>query len=309
VTTGWVLVLSVLAGIVNAVDVPTRQALMAEMVGDREDLPNAIALNSSAFNASRLVGPALGGVLVASVGEGVVFLLNALSYVVVLGALVAVRMAPRARPAADRAVLRDLRDGLAYALRSPGLRSVLLLSATVSVVGLPFTVFLPVVATDVLHGGPRLLGVLSGCVGLGSTVAALRLAHRADVQRLDRVIRGGGALLGVSLLALGGARHAGLAATAAFLAGLGLTSARAASNTALQTLLDEHMRGRVMSLYAVAFLGMAPLGSLAGGALAERVGVPLAIAAGGFLTLFATAWFARRLPRFEAAAAAGDPGL
>lgn len=303
---GWILTLSLALGVVNGVDVPARQALMVEMVGDRADLPNAIALNSSVFNASRLGGPALGGLLVAVAGEGVVFLVNGMSYVVVLAALRAVRVPARRAPAHRPALRRDLREGLAYGLGTPPLRALLLLVGGASLFGVPFGAFLPVLADDVLGGGPRLLGVLAGAVGFGSTLGALHLAHRPSVAGLERVIRRGSVVFGLALLGLGAARSAALAVAACLVAGFGLTSMKAAANTVLQTVLDDRMRGRVMSLYAMAFIGTPPLGSLAAGALAQHLGVPATIGLGGLGTLLATAVCAGGLPAMAAPAPPPD---
>lgn len=307
VTIPWILVLATLLGISSGVDVPSRQAFMAEMVDDREDLSNAIALNSAVFNAGRFLGPALGGVLVATLGEGTVFLLNGLSYIAVIGALLAIRPEARVPSKATNSVIADLRAGLAYGLGSRPLRSLLLLVAGASLFGVPFTVLLPVFATHLLKGGAGLLGWLSGMVGLGSLVGALSLATRARITGLDRVISAGSVLFGVGLLSLAAARQTAFALGACFLTGLGVTRMKAAANTLLQSVLDDGMRGRVMSLYAIAFIGVTPIGSLLVGFIAERVGAPSAIAFGGAATLLVSAVFSRNLPAVRTDVPEGSP--
>jgi MFS family permease len=268
------------------------------MVEGREDLGNGIALNSSAFNAARLVGPALAGVLIALVGEGTVFLLNALSYVAVLAALAAMRLPQRAAaPPPTNSVGRRLLEGLAYAWGFLPMRAVLLLVALVSLVGVPYSVLLPVFASEVFGGGPRTLGLLVSASGLGALAGALYLAGRPSVRGLGRVIVVAVSLFGLGLLGFTASRALPLALPLLFLAGAGLMIQMAASNTILQTLVDDDKRGRVVSLYATAFMGMVPLGGLAAGALAERLGARATVALGGLACLAGAAAFARALPR------------
>jgi MFS family permease len=296
ITIPWVLALSAFLAVVSGVDVPSRQTFLVEMIDDREDLPNAIALNSSAFNLSRLIGPSIGGFLIAAFGEGFVFLVNGLSYVAVIAALMAMRV-PRHEPSPGQPqVLRNLQEGFRYAFGFAPIRALILLIAGVSLLGVPFTVLFPVVATQVLGGGPHTLGLLAGSMGLGALSAAMYLAGRPSVRGLGGVIRAGGALFGVALLALAAARQPAPAFAATFAAGAGVMLMFAAANTILQTILEDDKRGRVLSLYATAFLGMVPLGSLFAGALANRLGAPITIAMGGAGVLATTALFSRALP-------------
>jgi MFS family permease len=296
VTIAHVVALSVWLGIVNAADVPARQAFLVKMVEGRRDLGNAIALNSSTFNAARLVGPSLAGLLITVMGEGPVFLLNGLSYVAVIGALLAMRLPPvEARPPRSR-VWGNLQEGLRYAFGFAPMRAILLLVALTSLVGVPFSVLLPVFATDVLHGGAHTLGFLTSAVGVGALVGALYLAGRASVRGLGRVIVASVALFGVSLISFAFSRNEWLSVAILLFAGFGTMVQMASGNTILQTLVDDDKRGRVMSLYATAFQGTLPLGSLLAGALASRVGAPFTVAAGGLVCVIGALAFRRALP-------------
>lgn len=301
VSIGHVLALSVLLGLVNGVDVPTRQAFLVEMVTGRDDLANAIALNSSVFNAARLVGPAVAGFMIGLVGEGAVFLLNGLSYIAVIGALCAMRIRPRPRPAGPRETLRDtLTEGFRYAFGFPPIRALLLLVAVVSLMGVPFTVLMPVFATDILHGGPRTLGMLMASSGVGALFGALYLAGRPTVRGLGQVILLAVLVFGVSLVGFGLSGRLWLSMAALLTAGFGMMVQMASSNTILQTIVDDDKRGRVMSFYSMAFLGMVPFGSLLAGLLASRIGAPRTVALGGAACVAAGALFARALPALRA---------
>ncbi len=292
----WHLVsLSVVAGFISGVDIPARQALLVRLVKGTEDLPNAIALNSSMFNAARLVGPAVAGVLIGWVGEGPVFVLNAASYLAVLGALAALQV-PRERGAPAGPVLRNIQEGFAYAFGFPPIRELLVLLALVSLVGIPYVVLLPVFARDVLGGDAGMLGLLTACAGMGALLGTLFLASRDTVRGLGRMITRTTALFGVALVAFSQSTVPWLSCVMLVVSGFGVVLTTAAINTVLQTLTDEAMRGRIMSLYTMAFIGISPLGSLAGGALAGSVGAPLAVAMGGVGCLVLSLWFWRRLP-------------
>ncbi|HEX6309360.1 MAG TPA: MFS transporter [Longimicrobiales bacterium] len=296
VTIGWILLLMAVLGAATGFDIPARQSFLIEMVGDREDLPNAIALNSSIFNAARLVGPAIAGFAIAAVGEGWVILLNGVSYLFVLGGLFSMRLAPRPpRPPAGP-VLPRVREGFTYAWGFRPIRAILALVAIVSLVGLPFSVLLPVIATDVLGGGPRTLGLLMAALGLGALCGALFLASRSTVVGLGRIILAAAALFGAALVLLAFARTILTAVPLLALAGFGMMAQMASSNTVLQTLVDDDKRGRVMSLYTMAFTGTVPLGSLLIGWAASQVGAPAAIAIGGAVCIVAAFRFGRRLP-------------
>ncbi|MEX1184136.1 MAG: MFS transporter [Gemmatimonadota bacterium] len=293
---GWIIVLMGTLGIASGFDVPTRQAFLIDMVGDREDLPNAIALNSSIFNAARLVGPAIAGFAIAAVGEGWVILINGVSYIAVIASLLAMRLPPPTRARGRGAVLRRVGDGFTYAWHFTPIRVVLALVGVIGLLGVPFTVLLPVIATDVLHGGPRTLGLLMSATGLGALSGALFLASRRSVRGLGRVIVVTAVLFGTSLVLLAFARSVAVAIPLLALAGFGMMAQMASSNTVLQTLVQDDMRGRVMSFYSMAHMGTAPLGSLIIGLLAGRIGAPAAIGAGGAACVVAGLYFGKQLP-------------
>jgi len=293
--------LSLFIGFVNAVDMPARQSFVIEMVQGGEDLPNAIALNSSIFNVARLVGPSVAGVLIALVGEGPVFLLNALSYVAVIGALLAIRVPPRPpSPAAATDVWAYLQEGLRYVVRSSPIRAALLLLGLASLVGAPFSVLMPMFAADVLHGGAHTLGLLVASTGVGALAGALYLASRRSVRGLGTIIVRALTAFGLSLVALAFARREWAAVPILAVAGFGMMVHMASTNTIVQTIVDQDKRGRVMSLYALAFLGTTPVGSLLAGTLAGRIGAPWTVAIGGGLCLAGAALFARALPSLRA---------
>lgn len=301
ITVPHVLALSVFLGLVNGFDIPTRQAFLVEMVTGREDLANAIALNSSVFNAARLVGPAIAGVMIGLFGEGTVFLLNGLSYVAVLGALLAMQVPPRAVPRGrGDPMARKLTEGFRYAFGFPPIRALILLVAVVSLMGVPFTVLLPVFATEVLGGGANTLGFLMAASGVGALTGALYLAGRRTVSGLGHVILAAVAVFGASLLGLGASTRLALSLAALFGAGLGMMVQMASSNTILQTIVDDDKRGRVMSFYSMAFMGSVPFGSLLAGVLASRIGAPRTVMLGGTACLIAAVVFARALPALRA---------
>jgi len=292
-----ILFLQLLLGIANAADVPARQSFVVEMVAGSDDLPNAIALNSSIFNLARLVGPALAGPLIAVLGEGNVFLLNGLSYLAVIAALLAIRVPERPHRVEPWAVLRShLHDGLRYVAGFEPIRAVLVLLASVSLFGIPNTVLLPIFAGDVLHGDAHTYGLLVGSIGVGALVGALYMASRRTVVGLGRVIVVALSLFCGSLIALALCRNQWLAVPILACTGFGMMVHMASSNTIVQTLVDPAMRGRVMSFYTVAFMGSAPLGSLLLGWSASRIGAPWTSGLSSLICLGAAVAFARKLP-------------
>jgi MFS family permease len=294
-----IVVLSALLGTINAFDMPTRQAFVVEMIEHREDLPNAIALNSSMFNGARLVGPAIAGILIAVVGKGVCFLINAGSYLAVLAALLAMRVVPRGPRGERRHVWHEMREGFAFAFGFAPIRSILLLLAVVSFAGMPYATLMPIFAAQVLHGSASTLGFLSGATGVGALVGAIALASRKTVLGLGRWISLACAGFGAALIGFAYSRWLPLSLLFLAAAGLGMIMHMASSNTILQTIVDDTRRGRVMRFYTMAFIGMAPFGSLMGGALASRIGAPDTVALGGALCLVGAAVFARRLPELR----------
>ena len=299
ITVPHILVLCILQGLINAFDIPARQAFVMDVVDDPSDLANAIALNSTVFNGARLIGPAIAGVLVAWVGEGSCFVIDGVSYLAVIVALAAMRLAARPQPVHSRSVARDLRDGLKYISQFPPIRALLQLVALVSLLGIPYGVLMPVFAREILHGGPGTLGLLMASSGLGATVGALYLASRRTVLGLGRVIVFMTALFGVSLVAFACSRNLWLSVALMAVGGFGMLVQMAASNTIIQTIVDEDKRGRVMSFYAMAFMGMAPFGSLLAGSLASRIGAPRTLMIGGVGCLGAAALFAAQLPELR----------
>jgi MFS family permease len=296
VITVWhILLLSAFLGLVNALDMPARQAFLTDMVTNREDLANAIALNSSLVNGARLVGPALAGLLLAQAGASTCFVVNAVSYIAVLGALLAMHVPPR-EPSLRRPLASGLSEGFRYAFGFAPIRSILLLVSLMSLTGIPYMVLLPVFATDVLGGGAQTLGLLSAATGVGALTAALMLAGRRSILGLGRWIIFAPGAFGLLLIALGLSRS--LPLSLLLLAGLGFTMMMqlAASNTVLQTIVDEDKRGRVMSLYTMAFIGVAPLGSLLLGALADVAGAPMAVMVAGVICIAGSATFAFQFP-------------
>jgi MFS family permease len=295
----WVIGLTLCQGLINAFDMPARQAFVIEMIEERADLGNAIALNSSMVNGAKLVGPALAGVLIASAGAGVCFLIDGISYIAVIWSLLAMRVAAARPPAARKSTFQELAEGWKYVVESPAIRSILLLLALVSVVGMPYTVLMPVVAVDILHGGAHTLGFLVGMSGVGALASAIGLALRRTVIGLGRRIAISAALFGGGLMVLGISRSLTISLLLMTITGFGMMQQMAASNTILQTIAADDKRGRVMSFYTLAILGMNPIGSLLAGAVAARIGVPATMIWAGAICLAGAAWFYRKLPEIR----------
>ncbi|MGA8258651.1 MAG: MFS transporter [Arenicellales bacterium] len=291
-----ILALQLLQGVINAFDMPGRQSFLVQLVEDRSDLPNAIALNSSMVNGARLVGPSIAGLLIAWVGEGWCFLVDGLSYLAVIASLFAMRLSAGRPAARERRVLQDLRDGFGYVRRFVPIRSILLLLTLIGLVGMPYSVLLPIIASRTLHGGPHTLGFLMGAMGVGALGGALHLASRRSVVGLGGLIPLAAGTFGVSLIALGLSRSVVLSLLVMVSTGAGFMTHMASSNTLIQTLVREDMRGRVMALYTMAFMGMAPFGSLAAGAVAARIGAPQTILACGIICVLGALVFRRQLP-------------
>jgi MFS family permease len=300
ITVRDVLLLQMAQGIINAFDTPARQSFVVEMVTDRNDLPNAIALNSSMVNLSRVIGPSIGGVIIAAVGEAWCFFLDGLSYVAVIGSLVAMTVVIRKREPATTAISEELRDGFRYVSRFPPVRSALLLLALVSTMGMPYTVLMPAVSRDILHGDSHTLGFLMTATGMGALAGALYLASRRTIVGLGRVIAIAACTFGVGLTLFSFSRNLVLSLVLLPIAGAGMMVTMASTNTFLQTIVEERLRGRVMAFYAMAFLGTAPIGSLIAGVLADRIGPTNTIMLGGLACIIGGAWFALRLPNFRA---------
>jgi MFS family permease len=299
ITVTDIVVLQIMQGAINAFDTPARQSFLIEMVDDRADLSNAIALNSTMVNGARIIGPSIAGILIALFGEGWCFAIDGASYLAVIASLLAMRLRPRLPPRHAR-MLDDLRTGFAYVWNFQPVRSALLLLSLVSIMGMPYTVLMPAMATRVLHGDAHTLGFLMTASGIGAVAGALYLAARQSVLGLGRVIPTAAAAFGVALIAFGLSRTLWLSLVLLPIAGAGMMVTLAGTNTILQTVVEEDLRGRVMAFYTMAFLGTAPIGSLIGGVVADHIGAPATIALGGVACMLGAALFARRLPQFRA---------
>ncbi len=283
-----IIVLSVLLGLVNSVDMPARQTFVLEMVERKGDLSNAIALNSSLFNGARLIGPSIGGVLIAAVGEGMCFLLNGVSFLSVIFCLLAMRTtATKVEVRGQTHVLKELGEGFSYVFGFAPIRYIMLLLAIVSLVGMPYSVLMPIFAGKILQGGANTLGFLMAASGIGALAGTMFLASRKTVMGLGRIVILGAATFGIGLILFSFSRLLVLSIILIMIAGFGIIVQMASSNTILQSIVDDDKRGRVMSFYAMAFAGVAPFGSLLGGGLASRIGAPNTLLIGGICCIAA----------------------
>ncbi len=292
--------MSVLLGIVNAFDMTVRQTFMVELVSNNDDLANAIALNSSMVNGTRLIGPAIAGLLLAYTSAGVCFLVNGLSYLAVLAGLFAMHVVQKPRDDKPATAFSELREGVGYALGFAPIRALLLLLGLVGLLGMSYSVLLPVFADKYLGGGARMLGYLSTASGIGALAAAVSLAYRRSVVGLGRWIAAAPAIFGVALIVFSYSRVWWLSCLCLMFAGFGMMTHLAASNTILQTIADDNKRGRVMSLYTMAFMGMAPLGSLVAGYVADFIGEPATVRIGAVCCLAGSLLFALQLDSLRA---------
>jgi MFS family permease len=294
-----IILLSLFQGFITAFDSPARQAFVTEMVERKEDLGNAIALNSSMFNGARLVGPAIGGLLIASVGAGVCFLIDGLSYLAVIAGLLAMRLKPRKILEPTTSVWQRLKEGFSYAFGFPPIRAILLLLAAFSFLGMPYTVLVPVFAKQILQGGAETLGFLMAASGIGALSGGIYLSSRQSVIGLGKIIAFSPALLGLGLMIFSQSRLLWLSLLAMLIVGCASILQIASSNTILQTLVEEDMRGRLMSLYTMSFLGILPFGNLASGALANRIGAPSTVIICGMGCVLCSLVFAKELPKLR----------
>jgi MFS family permease len=299
ITITEIVVLSVFQGFINAFDMPGRQAFLVQMIEGREDLGNAIALNSSMVNMARLVGPSLAGLVIAGFGEGYCFLIDGISYIAVIISLLMMRLPQMTLNPVVVPMATQLKEGWAYVSKFAPVRTILLLFAIISLMGMPFTVLMPVFAAKVLHGGAHTLGFLMGALGAGALVGAISLAFRKSVLGLGRVIPISSAIFGAGLIAFGLSRIEWLSLALMAITGYGMMRQMAASNTIIQTVVPEDKRGRVMSYYTMAFVGMAPFGSLLAGGLAHLMSAPMALIITGSFCIAGAAWFATQLPNIR----------
>jgi MFS family permease len=291
-----IIVLATFLGIINAFDMPTRQSFFVEMIKDKKDLGNAIALNSSMVNCARLLGPTAAGMLIAAFGEGTCFLINAFSYMAVIVSLLLMKIERKNVKPRTSKVWQELREGFGYAAGFAPIRDILLIFAFVNLVAMPYILLMPVFAKDVLHGGPSALGFLMGCTGLGALGGAVFLASRKSVLGLGKMIPIAATIFGSSLILFSFSRLLFFSLPLMLLTGMGQMILMATSNTLLQTLVDDDKRGRVMSFYAMAFMGATPVGSLTAGFLASKIGAPWTVFIGGLICICGAVFFAKRLP-------------
>ncbi len=300
VVTVWqVMGLATVLGVVNAFDIPTRQSFLIEMVG-KEDLMNAIALNSSMFNAARVVGPAIAGALIGLVGVGMCFFLNGVSYIAVIASLLAMRLPPfQPRPGAASA-WSGFREVLAYIRMHRRVETLVVLTATLSVFGFPFLVMMPVFARDVLHVQAAGYGALTAAVGVGAMLGALAIAvNSRRIVRRGRLMTLGGTAFGICVLAFALSRSFAVSLALLALAGCAMIVNNALTNTLLQTLVPDELRGRVMGFYSFVFVGLSPLGAFQAGVFAEHFGAPAAIGTGATIVALAVMVAAWRVPELR----------
>ena len=310
-----IFVLASLLGVVNAFEIPGRQSFFVEIVG-RTDLMNAIALNSSIFNASRIVGPAVAGVLVAGIGEGWCFFANGVSYIAVIVGLLMMNVPARQERRTHGSPLSNLVEGFRYVMHNPPIHGILALLGVISLTAMPYTILMPIFADRILHGGATALGTLMGATGMGALAGALLLASRQTLKGLGKWVAMAATGFGVALIAFSFSRVYWLSIVLLLPAGFSLMIQMGSSNTLIQSMVPDRLRGRVMSLYSMVFMGMAPIGSLLAGAAADRVGAPWTVACGGLIALVAAGVFWTFLPGIRVGArrlivaqqmAGGDP--
>ncbi len=301
VITLWeIIALAAFQGLINAFDMPGRQSFLVQMVEDPNDLSNAIAINSSMANGARLIGPAIGGFLIAAVGEGWCFLLDGLSYLAVIASLLVMRISAQTIRRQAASLLEQMREGWDYVRNFRPIRTILALFALTCLMGYPYMVLLPVFAREMLHGGARTLGSLSAASGTGALISAISLAARRSVIGLERMLQIAAATLGAALIAFGLSRSVSLSLLLLVFAGFGLIQGAAVTNTLLQSLVSEDKRARVMSYYTMTFFGASPIGSLGAGILAHHIGAPHTVMLTGAFCIAGAILFSFQIPKLHA---------
>jgi MFS family permease len=296
IQTWHIIALSLLIGIINAFDIPIRQSFVVQMVERKEDLGNAIALNSAMFNSARFIGPSVAGILISTVGEGVCFLLNGISYIAVLAGLAAIRVTPRQNRTGKAPVLREFYEGIRYAFDFKPIIAILALLSVFSIAGAPYLVLMPAFAKDVLQGGAHTFGFLVSAAGIGALSATIYLASRKNVHGLIKIIPAAVAACGLGIAAFALSRNFAISIICLFLAGFGMMTQIASSNTIIQTIVDEDKRGRIMSLYAMSLMGVMPFGSILAGSVADKIGVQFTLLLGAAFCIIGASIFAAKLP-------------
>lgn len=294
-----IIVLSIFMGLINAFDMPCRQSLIIDLLEKREDIGNAIALNSSMFNLARLIGPTIAGILIATTGEGICFLLNAVSYLSAILALMAMKIKQKVISTKNKNIFEELKQGFIYAYNLMPIRYILLLIIVISLTGLSYIVLMPVVARVMLKGGPQTMGFLMTGSGIGALTGAFYLASRRNQTGLINMIPIATLIFGLGLITLSISRTIYLSIIIMFFVGFGMMSFNATSNTVLQTIVDDDKRGRVMSLYTMSFIGTAPFGSLLAGTLANKIGASFTILIGGIISVIIAGLFIQQLPKLK----------
>lgn len=294
-----IIALDVFFGLVTAVDIPTRQSFIVEIVEKKENLPNAIALNATMVNVTRLIGPTVAGLLIAAAGESVCFLWNAVSFIAVITALLLMRVVPLKTQRIPKNVFSELKAGLSYAYGFPPIRVILTLLGIVSLMGMPYSVLMPMFVTNVFHRGPDMLGFLTASSGAGALAGSIYLIFRRNILGMSRIMGLSAAVFGAGLIGFSFSRSAYLSFVLLFASGFGVMVMMASANTLLQTITEDDKRGRIMSFYVMSLLGVAPIGSLAAGLIATHVGAPTTVLMGGLACLGASAYFFRQLPLYR----------
>jgi MFS family permease len=295
-----IILLSIALGCINAFDIPARHSFVIDMVEKKEDLGNAIALNSMMFNGARLIGPSIAGIILASTSEGICFLLNAVSYMFVIISLLMMRIKIKKVRKMKSEIMKELKEGLNYIFGFPPIKHLIYLLGISSLMGMSYSVLMPVFAKEILHGGSHTYGFLMGAAGFGALLGALFLASRDSVLKLGRIVPVAAIIFGSGLVLLSFSKIFSLALVLMVFIGLGLMLLAASSNTVLQTITDDDKRGRVMSFYTMALMGTAPFGSLMAGGLAKVIGTPVTILSGGIATIIGALFFLRKLPELKA---------
>ncbi|MCC7430183.1 MFS transporter [bacterium] len=290
-----IIILNIFLGLINAFDIPARQSLAIQIIDNKEDLSNAIALNSSMFNASRLIGPSLAGILIALFGEGICFLINALSYVAIISSVLAMKINSKVAKKTNSKVFHELKEGFSYAFHFKEIRILILLLALVSFIGMPYIVLMPVFAKNILQGGPQTLGFLMSAVGFGALSGALFLASRKTIFGLEKKITFATFIFTTGLIAFSFSKILLVSLVLLYFVGFGMMVLMAGNNTILQTIVADDKRGRVMSLHTMAFMGMLPFGGLISGSVADLIGASETLRINGILCLFGAIYFAPKV--------------
>jgi MFS family permease len=294
-----IVILSIVMGCINAVDVPARHSFVIDMVENKADLGNAIALNSLMFNGARLIGPSVAGIILASTSEGICFLINAISYIFVIISLLMMNLKVRAIKEKSKKILTELKEGLDYTFGFAPIKHLIILLSISSLMGMSYSVLMPVFAKEVLRGGSQTFGFLMGAAGFGALLGALYLASRKSVLKLGRIVPASALLFGGGLIILSFSRVFSFSLILMVFIGLGMMMQTAASNIIIQTITEDDKRGRVMSFYSMAIMGTAPFGSLIAGWLAKVIGTPATILTGGAATIIGALIFLRKLPELR----------